>query len=142
MNNPLNYTCIDFSSYAGPDDFWVLSINLCSSIVEVVTLVQKMTIILDDEERHFVEKRLSECQIENWADKYERPILDGFRWSLSLSNGDTEVKNISGVNDYPPDNHWRPFIALILRLHDRTIKEGETEVFPSFNTPYGTDKGK
>lgn len=86
--------------------------------------------------------RLSECQIEKWADKFERPVLDGFRWSLSLCNGDSEIKDISGVNDYPPGNQWRPFIALIHRLYDRTIKDGKTELFPSFNTPYETDKGK
>ena len=142
MNDPLNYTDIEFSSYAGPDDFWVLSINLCSGMVEVVTLVRKMTIILDDEERRFVENRLSECQIENWDDKYERPFYDGFRWSLSLCNGDTEIKNISGANEYPPGNQWQPFINLILRLYDRTIKDGKTEVFPSINTPCGTDKVK
>ena len=142
MNDPLNYTDIEFSSYAGPDDFWVLSINLCSGMVEVVTLVRKMTIILDDEERRFVENRLSECQIENWDDKYERPFYDGFRWSLSICNDDTEIKNISGANEYPPGNQWQPFINLILRLYDRTIKDGKTEVFPSINTPCGTDKVK
>ena len=142
MNNPLNYTDISFSSYAGPDDFGGLSIDLCSGKVEVVTLVQKMTIILDDNERRFVEKSLSECQIEDWADKYEKPVLDGFRWSLSLCNGDTEIKEISGTNDYPPNNQWQPLMSMIHCLYDRTIKDGETEVFPSFNTPYGTDKGK
>ena len=142
MNNPLNYTDIGFSSYAGPDDFWILSIDLCSGRVEVVTLVQKTTIKLDDNERRSVENRLSECQIEKWADKYERPVLDGFRWSLTLYNGDTEIKGVSGVNDYPPSKQWQPFMSMIHRLYDRTIKDGETEIFPAFNTPCGTDTGK
>ena len=41
MNNALKYTCIDYSSYAGSDDFGVLSIDLCSGKVEVVTLAKK-----------------------------------------------------------------------------------------------------
>jgi len=138
----LNYTDIGFSSYAGPDDFWILSIDLCSGRVEVVTLVQKTTIKLDDNERRSVENRLSECQIEKWADKYERPVLDGFRWSLTLYNGDTEIKEVSGVNDYPPSKQWQPFMSMIHRLYDRTVKDGETEIFPAFNTPCGTDTGK
>ena len=138
----MNYTDIGFSSYAGPDDFWTLSIDLCSGRVEVVTLVQKTTIKLDDNERRSVENRLSECQIEKWADKYERPVLDGFRWSLTLYNGDTEIKEVSGVNDYPPSKQWQPFMSMIHRLYDRTIKDGETEIFPAFNTPCGTDTGK
>ena len=138
----MNYTDIGFSSYAGPDDFWILSIDLCSGRVEVVTLVQKTTIKLDDNERRSVENRLSECQIEKWADKYERPVLDGFRWSLTLYNGDTEIKGVSGVNDYPPSKQWQPFMSMIHRLYDRTIKDGETEIFPAFNTPCGTDTGK
>ena len=138
----MNYTDIGFSSYAGPDDFWILSIDLCSGRVEVVTLVQKTTIKLDDNERRSVENRLSECQIEKWADKYERPVLDGFRWSLTLYNGDTEIKEVSGVNDYPPSKQWQPFMSMIHRLYDRTVKDGETEIFPAFNTPCGTDTGK
>ena len=138
----MNYTDIGFSSYAGPDDFWILSIDLCSGRVEVVTLVQKTTIKLDDNERRSVENRLSECQIEKWADKYERPVLDGFRWSLTLYNGDTEIKGVSGVNDYPPSKQWQPLMSMIHRLYDRTIKDGETEIFPAFNTPCGTDTGK
>ena len=138
----MNYTDIGFSSYAGPDDFWILSIDLCSGRVEVVTLVQKTTIKLDDNERHSVENRLSECQIEKWADKYERAVLDGFRWSLTLYNGDTEIKEVSGVNDYPPSKQWQTFMSMIHRLYDRTIKDGETEIFPAFNTPCGTDTGK
>ena len=138
----LSFTDICFSSFTGASDFWVLSINLSSGEVDVVTLVKKTVICLNQRERSSIEKRLFECHIEEWEDKYERPFYDAFRWSLTLCNGDTEIKNISGANDYPPSNQWRPFIALIHRLYDRTIKDGKTELFPSFNTPYGTDKGK
>lgn len=142
MERRLSFTTLFFSSFTGPGDFWSLSINLSSGEVDVVTLVQKTLIKLNNRERGSIEKQLLECHIEEWEDKYERSFYDGFRWSLSLCNGDTEIKGISGENEYPPRNQWQPFINLILRLYDRTIKEGKTEVFPSINTPCGTDKEK
>jgi len=142
MERRLNFTDLCFSSFAGPSDFWVLSINLSSGEVEVVTLGKKTLISLNNREKDSIEKILLECHIEEWEDKYERPFYDGFRWSLSLSNGDMEIKDISGANEYPPANQWRPFIDLILRLYNRTINDGKTEVFPSINTPCGTDKVK
>ena len=138
----MSFTDLSFSSFTGASDFWVLSINLSSGEVEVVTLVKKAVISLNHRERSSIEKKLLACHIEEWEDKYERPFYDGFRWSLSLCNGDTEIKNISGANEYPPGNQWQPFINLILRLYDRTIKDGKTEVFPSINTLCGMDKVK
>lgn len=138
----LNYTQLVFSFFTGPGEFWILSIDFRSDEVEVLTLVKKTMIRLNQRERGSIEKMLLDCRIEEWEDKYERPFYDGFRWSLSLCNGDTEIKDISGANEYPPSNQWRPFINLILRLYDRTIKDGKTEVFPSINTPCGTDKVK
>ncbi len=138
----LSYTKLVFSTFTGPGEFWVLSIDFDSNEAEVLTLVQKTTLKLDKCERRSIENRVLESQIEEWGTKYERSFYDGFRWSLPLYNGDTEIKKVSGVNDYPPSKQWQPFMSMIHRLYDRTIKDGETEIFPAFNTPCGTDTGK
>ena len=138
----MNYTILSFLAIVSPWDSWNLSIDFNSGEVETATLVQKTWINLSIPECQSIRKKLTECHMEDWADRYEKALYDGFHWNLTIYNGDQIIRNISGANDYPPSNQWRSFIHLMDRLYARTIKQGNIEVFPSFNSPYGTDKAK
>ena len=140
MSAPLDYTALSFLAVVSPWDSWTLSIDYESREIATISLVQKTWISLSARECCSLEKKFSEFHIDEWSEKYEKPVCDGFRWNLTLYIDDKEVKDISGANDYPPSDQWRPFIKLMENLYERTLKLGKTEVFPSLLVPYGRKK--
>ena len=138
----MNYTDLSFLAITSPWDSWNLSIDFNSGEVETVTIVQKTWINLSIRDVLSIRKKLAECHMEDWVDRYEKAVYDGFHWHLTIYNGDEIIRDISGANDYPPCNQWRPFVHLMDRLYERTLKHGNIEVFPTFNAPYKSDNEK
>ena len=123
-----------------------ITINFDKCEIEMFHSLEAHSCHITEEECSSFKERLEACHLEDWSEEYQPPVgiavLDGTSWYLKLYNGKRKVKDIYGMNVFPPKKQWKAFTSILNDAGAIAIARGKKQTLEEIipNKSCGNEK--
>ena len=126
----MNFNKLVFHEKNWPDVIGrTLTINFDKCELELLYSEGLLSCCITQKECSAFKERLALCQLDDWSETYEPPagiaVLDGSSWSLALFDGEKQVKDICGMNGFPPMELWSKLTSVLDDGYTIALKHGK-----------------